>query len=77
MPVIDVPRTGSSYLVFGQEQISTAATYGPTADGRILFKNGWQQFVSGHNLNAGLLVLILFHKLNNDDLQVSFDVVGI
>ena len=66
----------NTYSASGAQPANTA-TYAPTAHDRILFKNGWQQFVSEHNLNADTLVLIMFHKMNNDDLQFSFDVVGI
>ena len=75
VPVIKVKPTGNAWFVFGDFDVVTEANYSRVVDGRMRFNDGWLNFASECKLKAGMMVLMLFHIIN-DKLHISFDVIS-
>ena len=75
VPVIDVPPTGDAVFVFGDFDVVSTSKYGPTADDRMRFNDGWQKFAQACNLKKGMMAVMLFHIIDSK-LHISVDVVN-
>lgn len=75
MSVLDIPRSGKAILVLGDENVSQESKYFRSADERLRFESGWAEFAKDNRLKKGMMVLIMFHSIQ-DNLQISVDVVG-
>ncbi|CAM0955265.1 unnamed protein product [Alopecurus aequalis] len=48
-------------------------SYYTCADGRVCLQNGWFNFAKGNGFEAGIVMLMIFDKDNDDYLNISFD----